>query len=170
MAHELRLWRGTFFGISYKSATAAHVVEMAMGVNHGVHPLVAPAADGVDHATAALRSTGIEGHKPVVAFEQYAVGEGFHDGHPIADGRKLVIDAVDGAGRVCVQPLVNDARGEREKIFCHGAPPAPAQSLDFATNGPPVPGAGLMLRSGRAGCWCGTALLRAASAAIEDLF
>ena len=77
-----------------EKAAAPDVIDVAMGIDHGVEGAIGPLADGGNHPTPALSAAGVEDREPGVGAEAHGVAKGLHHGDVVVQDAELMVDAI----------------------------------------------------------------------------
>ena len=77
-----------------EKAAAPDVIDVAVGIDHGVEGAIGPLADGVHHPAPALGAAGVEDRKARVRAEAHGVAKGFHHGDIVVEDAELVVNAI----------------------------------------------------------------------------
>jgi hypothetical protein len=80
--------------VGHKGATAADVIEVAVGVYEVGDRLIAPTPQLVHHLRSVPDPACVETDQPLVGTQSPAVGERLDHGHVVVDHRKLVGNSV----------------------------------------------------------------------------
>ena len=77
-----------------EKAAAPDVIDVAVGIDHGMEGAIGPLANCRNHPAPALGAAGVEDREPGVAAEAHGVAKGLHHGDVVIEDAEFVVNPV----------------------------------------------------------------------------